>query len=107
MPSDAQSHGCQSKAYERRGKSFELAVSIFVTAVFGFAAYMDKKQHYSIGQEVGQRMYRIGSHGGTATDNAGNKLEQRQHYIDGTANQSYLVYFSFAIHLCFITADKV
>ena len=44
-----------------------------------------ESQNDDIGGKIGNRMYRIGNHGGTVADNARHKLEHHQHQIDRAA----------------------
>ena len=96
MVADAYGHRCQCNADKGGGQRFVLAVAVVMAAVLGFVTDMDEEQYHAVGEQVGERVYRVGRHGGAVARNAGDELKHRQHHVHHAAHQRYLEDFPFA-----------
>jgi hypothetical protein len=96
-------HG-QYDADDQRGQRLELAVAVVVPLVARLAGDSDEHQHDDVGDEVAQRMHRVGHHRRTPAHDSGHELQHYQQGVDRRSDQRHPVYLLLSlVHIIYLT----
>ena len=92
---DAGGRRHQRQPDKEGGDGFVFPVAVVMGFVLRLGTDAHQKEHNHVGDEIRQRVHRIGHHGGTVSHHAGNELEGQQRRISRAAYQGYLVNLLF------------
>ncbi len=90
---DDDAHREQREADQRRGHRFVLAVTVIVLLVLRAVGELHEEQDGDVGDEVRQRVHRVGHHRGAVPRNAGYELQGDEQGVDYAARQRDAIYF--------------
>ena len=97
VPQDTETHEQQYQPDDGRSQGFVLAVAVVMPFVFGLGRNTHKHNDDDVRHKVGQRMNRIGQHGGTVPAHTCHKLEHQQQEVHHTSHDGYTVDFLLAV----------